>query len=64
LDEAGLPEDGHVLGDGGGGQVEELDQLAGAELAAAEGEDGANPGGVGEGCGDGYEVVHGGAMIR
>lgn len=58
-DQAGRAESVHVLGDGGGGEGGEFDEVAGAELIllAQRGED-AQAGGVGAGGEDGGEGVH------
>jgi hypothetical protein len=52
-------EDVHVLRDGGGRELEEINELTEAELAVTECEQSTEAGGVAEGTGDGEDVAHG-----
>jgi hypothetical protein len=63
-DEAGVAEDRHVAGDCGGGELEEFDDLAGADLALAAGPEGADAALVAECGGDGCDLEQGRAPFR
>jgi hypothetical protein len=62
IDQAGLPEDGEMPRDGGGGKAKEADDLADAEFAMAECHERPDAALIGEGSGDFHEggVGHGG----
>ena len=49
LDETCLPEKGKVFGNGGGGEIDEGDQLADAAFTVAKGKEKPEAGGIGQG---------------
>ena len=58
VEESGGFEEREVFGDGGGGELEEFGDLADAKFSGGDGEEGADAVFVGEGIGDGEELVH------
>lgn len=64
LDEARGVEEGQVFGDRGGGEGEDVDDLAEAQLAGAEHHEGSGAAGVGDGTGGEVELVHGASLCH
>jgi hypothetical protein len=58
LDEAGVMEDGEVLGDGGRREAEQFRDLADAQFPAAERQQNPHAARVGQRLGDGHEFSH------
>ena len=64
IQQAGLVENGDVLGNCGWSKLEQVYYLADAQLSALEGHDNAHPIIVRHGLGDGHEVAHQTMFVR